>query len=110
MKEKIKNFFIFLKSAWTEGPRGKWGVLLMIASIFLFVQLFCGTRNLQSFIIKAWHLNHDRIELKIAEKKLKQIRNHNELLKNPSSSSDYIEELGLKTLNLGDKEYKELKY
>ena len=110
MKKKIKNFFAFLKSAWVSGPRGKWGILLMIISLFLFVRLICVTRNIQVFVIKAWHLNRDRAELSIAEKKLKQIKHHNDLLKEPYSSTDYIEEIGLQKLNLGDKEFKELKY
>lgn len=109
MKEKIKNFFVFLKSAWTTSSRGKIGIILMLLSIFFFVRLFYGTRNVQSFIINAWHLNRERAELAIAQKELQQIQHHIYLLQHPNSSSDYIQELGLQTLNLGDSDFKELK-
>lgn len=110
MKEKIKNFFAFLKSAWVSGPRGKIGIILMLLSVFFFVRLFFGTRNVQSFIINAWHLNRERAELVVAQKQLQQIQHHIYLLQHPNSSSDYIQELGLQTLNLGDADFKELKY
>ena len=110
MKEKIKNFFAFIKSAWAAGPRGRWGIAFMIFAIFFFGRLFCGNQNIQSFIINAWHLNRERAELQVAQKQLQQIQHHIYLLQHPNSSSDYIQELGLQTLNLGDSDFKELKY
>ena len=110
MKEKIKTFFEFLKRAWVAGSRGKWGIILMIISVFFFVRLFCGTQNIQSFIINAWHLKHERAELAVAQKQLQQIQHHIYLLQSGNPSADYVEELGLQTLNLGDPEFKELKY
>lgn len=110
MKEKIKNFFDFVKCAWTAGPRGKIGFILMILSVFFFVRLFIGTQNVQSFVINMWNLNQAKKELTVAQDNLKQIQQHIYLLQHPNSSSDYIEELGLKTLNLGDPKFKELKY
>lgn len=108
MWEKIKNFFSFIKSAWVNGARGKWGILFMIIALFFFVRLFCGTQNIQGFVINAWHLNRDRATLESEQQKLAQIQHHIYLLQH--NSDDYIEELGLKTLNLGDPEFKELKY
>ena len=108
MWSKIKKFFAFLKSAWLGGTRGKWGILFMITALFFFVRLFCGTQNVQNFIINTWRLNHKRTELDIAQKNLKQMQNHIYLLQH--TSPDYVEELGLKTLNLGNPEFKELKY
>ncbi len=110
MKEKIKNFFVFMKNAWIDGPRGKIGIILMIVSLFFFARLFYGEKNIQSFVMNAWHLNQEKKELAIAQQKLDKIQHHIYLLQHPNSSSDYIEELGLKTLNLGDAEYRELKY
>jgi len=110
MKEKIKNFFDFLKSAWVAGPRGRWGIVFMFLSLFFFVRLFYGAQNIQGFVINAWHLNHERIELAEAQKQLQKIQHHIYLLQHPNSSSDYIQELGLQTLNLGDGDFKELKY
>lgn len=110
MKEKIKNFFVFAKNAWIEGPRGKIGLALMVLSIFFFARLFYGDNNLQSFIKNAWHLKQDRKELAINQDDLKTLQHHIYLLQHPNASSDYIEELGLKNLNLGDPKFKELKY
>lgn len=110
MKEKIKNFFVFMKNAWIDGPRGKIGIMLMIVSLFFFVRLFYGEKNLQSFIINAWHLNQEKKELVIEQQKLDKLQHHIYLLQHPNSSPDYVEELGLKILNLGDAKYKELKY
>jgi len=108
MWEKIKNLFSFLKSAWVCSARGKWGILFMIVALFFFVRLFCGTQNIQGFILNAWHLHNDRATLATEQQKLKQIQHHIYLLQH--NSDDYIEELGLKTLNLGNPEFKELKY
>lgn len=110
MKEKIKNLFDFLGRAWTAGSRGKIGIVLMLLSLFFFIRLFCGTSSIQNFAINAWRLSHERAELELAQKQLQQIQHHIYLLQHPNSSSDYIEELGLQTLNLGDSEFKELKY
>ena len=110
MKEKIKIFFDFVKRAWNASSRGKIGVILMLLSIFFFVRLFCGTHSVQSFAINAWRLNHERAELEIAKKQLHEIQHHIYLLQHPNSSSDYIEELGLQVLNMGNPEFKELKY
>ena len=110
MKKKIKNFFVFIKNGWIGGPRGKIGFVLMIISIFFFVRLFYGEKNIQSFIMNAWHLNKEKKELAIEQKKLEKIQHHNNLLQSTINSSDYIEELSLKNLNLGDANFKELKY
>lgn len=110
MKEKIKDFFAFIKSAWIAGPRGKIGIVLMLLALFLFVRLFCGSQTVQGFIVNAWHLQHERVELANAQKQLQKTQHHIYLLTHPNSSSDYIEELGLQTLNLGNPEFKELKY
>ena len=110
MWEKIKNFFSFMKSAWTTSARGKLGVLFLIIAIFFFVRMFFGTQNIQGFIANAWHLHRNRATLTMEQQKLEQIQHHIYLLQHPNNSADYIEELGLKTLNLGNPEFKELKY
>jgi cell division protein FtsB len=110
MKEKIKTFFEFIKRAWLAGSRGKIGIILMLLSLFFFVRLFCGTRSVQSFVVNAWRLNHERTELAIAQKQLNEIQHHIYLLQHPNNSSDYIQELGLQVLNMGNPEFKELKY
>ena len=110
MKEKIKNFFNFVGRAWTASSRGKIGVILMLLSMFFFIRLFCGTRSIQDFVINAWRLNHERTELTVEEQRLNTIQRHIYLLQHPNASSDYIEELGLRVLNVGNPEFKEFKY
>nr|MBQ0090919.1 hypothetical protein [Candidatus Enterousia merdequi] len=110
MKEKIKNLFAFLQRAWVAGPHGKYGILIMLFALFLFVRLFCGEQSLQNFIVNCWKLNQERTELALAQKQLNQTQHHIYLLQHPNSSTDYVEEMGLQTLNLGDPEFKELKY
>ena len=108
MNEKIKNFFGFIKSGWSSGYRGKIGIGLIILSLFFFVRLFCGPQTLQGFIIKSWELKQNKQELEIKKQELQTLQNHHDLLLN--ASPDYVEELGLQKLNLGDPEFKELKY
>ena len=110
MKEKIKNFYIFIKNACQSGFKGKLGLLLLIFALVLFVRLFCGTQSIQNFLINTWRLNNVRNELAVEQKRLDKVNHHIDLLQHPNSKSDYIEELGLKNLNLGDPNFKELKY
>jgi hypothetical protein len=110
MKEKIKEFFDFVKRAWVAGWRGKVGLALLIFSLFFFVRLFSGTPNIPGFIRNMIRLNHEQTALTNAQNDLENIKTHVYLLQHPNSAPDYIEELGLKTLNLGNPEFKELKY
>lgn len=110
MKEKIKNLFAFMKSAWTTSSRGKFGIVMVLVALGFFVQIFMGNQNIQHYAISIGKLNHERKELAVLQKDLKQIQHHIYLLQRPNPDSDYIEELGLKTLNLGNPEFKELKY
>ena len=112
MKEKIKNLFLFIQSAWQSSSRGKMGLLLVVVGIYFFIGLFCGTRNVQSFVANSWRLHQQRKELSIEQKRLDKIEHHVKLLQHPNAGgrADYIEELGLKNLNFGDPNFKELKY
>ena len=107
MKEKIKNLFGFIAAAWTGGPRGKIGIALTILALFMFVRMFLGDMNIQRFVINTWNLRHERAELAELTKTRETLEHHIELLKN--GSPDYIEELGLQYLNIGNAKYKILK-
>ena len=107
MKDKIKNLFGFIGRAWRGGMYGKLGVLLLIFAVFMFVRLFCGQVNVGKFVISIWNLNSEKTELIKEQKKLETIRLHIQLLE--KYSPDYIEELGLKHLNIGDPKFKVLK-
>ena len=107
MKEKIKNFFGFIGRAWTGGPRGKWGILLTLVAISMFVRMFVGYTNIQGFVMNAWRLNNERAELEQQTARLDELRKHIQLLHD--YSPDYVEELGLQYLNIGDPRYKILK-
>lgn len=107
MKEKIKNLFSFIGRAWSGSFRGKIGVLLSIFAAFMFVRIFWGEVNLQKFIINIWRMNAEQEQLITEQEKLETINRHIELLQ--GYSPDYVEELGLKYLNIGDPKAKILK-
>ena len=107
MKEKIKNFFGFIGRAWTGGMRGKLGILAALFALFIFIRMFIGYTNIQRFIMNIWYLNNERVELENRTTELNALRHHIQLLRD--YSPDYIEELGLQYLNIGDAKYKILK-
>ena len=107
MKEKIKNFFGFIGRAWTGGSRGKFGILFALFAVFMFIRMFVGYTNVQHFVMNIWYLNRENIELEQQKDKLKALHHHIQLLKD--YSPDYIEELGLQYLNIGDPKFKILK-
>ena len=100
MKEKIKNFFNFMRRAWSDGIYGKFGILLLIFAVFMFIRMFWGEVNVQRFIINIWRLNGEQEQLAAEQAELKAIKRHIELIQ--GYSYDYVEELGLKYLNIGD--------
>lgn len=108
MKEKIKKFFNFVAVAWTTSFHGKLGVILLVFALFVFLRMFWGTVNIQNFFINMWHLNNEQHDLEIQRANLQQLQHHNQLLQ--INSPDYIEEIGLQTLNIGDSKTKILKF
>ena len=107
MKDKIKNLFMFIGRAWRGGIRGKVGVILALAATFMFSRIFWADVNVPRFIANIWHLNAEQEELSIEQSKLETMNRHIHLLQN--YSPDYVEELGLKYLNIGDPAFKVLK-
>lgn len=107
MKEKIKNFFGFIGRAWSCGIRGKVGILFACFALFMFVRIFWGEVNVQRFVINIWRLNAEQEQLATEQAKLSLLNRHIELLQ--GYSADYVEELGLKYLNIGDPKAKILK-
>ena len=107
MKDKIKNLFGFIGRAWRGGIRGKFGVFFAAFALLAFIRIFFGEVNVGHFVTNIWHLNEEHAELATAEKELQTIRHHIQLLK--SYSPDYVEELGLRYLNVGNSEFKILK-
>lgn len=107
MKEKIKNFFGFISAAWAGGIRGKIGILFAVFAAFMFVRIFWGEVNVQTFVINIWRLNTEQQQLAMEQDKLQSLQRHIELLQ--GYSADYVEELGLKYLNIGDPKIKILK-
>ncbi len=107
MYEKIKNFFGFIGSAWMGGIKGKVGILFAVFAAFMFVRIFWGEVNVQKFVINIWRLNGEQQQLDTEVAKLNALTRHIELLQN--YSPDYVEELGLRYLNIGDAKVKILK-
>ena len=108
MKEKIKNLFAFLGRAWTSGFRGKLGILMTLFALFWSIGIFTGKTTIQGFIVNIWRLNAAQQQLQQEQTKLNQLQQHIELVQ--KNSPDYIEELGLKRLNMGDTKTKILKF
>lgn len=107
MKEKIKNLFAFMARAWAAGFHGKLGVIMTVIAVFWSIGIFTGKTTLQGFIINIWNLNSAQEQLVAEQAKLHQLQQHIELVHR--NSPDYIEELGLKRLNMGDSKTKILK-
>ncbi len=107
MWEKIKNLFGFLGRAWSGSIRGKIGILFAVFAAFMFVRIFWGEVNVQKFIINIWRLNTEQQQLDAEQQKMPPLARHIELIQ--EYSPDYIQELGLKYLNVGDANFKILK-
>ncbi|MBO5834139.1 MAG: hypothetical protein J6R22_04275 [Alphaproteobacteria bacterium] len=107
MREKIKNFFGFIGRAWSGGANGKLGILFALFAAFMFIRMFFGDVNIQRFIVNIWRLENEQSHLAEEQKKLNSLERHIKLLQ--TQSPDYIEELGLKYLNVGDPKAKILK-
>ena len=107
MKKKIKNLFSFIGRAWSGGIRGKFGVLACLFALFMFLRIFWGDVNVQGFVLNIWRLNKEQTTLDAERAKLDTLKRHIELLE--SYSPDYVSEIGLKYLNIGDSKYKILK-
>ena len=107
MWKKIKNLFGFLGRAWTGSIRGKIGIMFAIFAAFMFVRIFWGEVNVQKFIINIWRLNTEQHQLSTEQEKMATLSRHIELIQ--EYSPDYIQELGLKYLNIGDAGFKILK-
>ena len=107
MREKIKNLFGFIGRAWRGGIRGKWGILLTAFALCTLIRIFCGDANVQKFVINIWRLNAQQQQLAAEQAKMDALARHIKLLQD--YSPDYVEELGLKYLNVGDADFKILK-
>ena len=107
MKGKIKKLFKFLGSAWSGGARGKLGIVFALFAGFMFIGMFWGDVSIQRFGYNVWQLGNERDQLSTEQQTLNELHRHIELLQN--YSPDYVEELGLKYLNIGDPRVKILK-
>lgn len=107
MKGKIKNLFSFIGRAWTGGIYGKFGIVLFLFAFFLFVRVFWGDVNVQRFAMNIFHLRNAQEQLVAEQATLDELNRHIKLLQN--YSPDYVEELGLRYLNIGDPRVKILK-
>ena len=83
------------------------GVIMTIVAVFWSIGIFTGKTTLQGFVINIWRLNSAQEQLVAEQAKLDQLKMHISLVQ--KNSPDYIEELGLKRLNMGDSKTKILK-
>lgn len=105
--EKIKKLFDFIGRAWRGGFRGKIGILAAMFAMLMLGRMFFGDVSVQRFIVSAFHLGNEYEQLALATAELENYERHMKLIQN--YSPDYIEELGLKYLNIGDANIKILK-
>lgn len=108
MKGKIKNLFSFIGRAWSGGTYGKLGIFLAAFGIFTFLGLFHSEASIQHFTINIWKLQTALEQRDSEQLALNKLETHIQLLK--ENSPDYIQELGLQYLNIGDPQIKILKY
>ncbi|MDR0803990.1 MAG: hypothetical protein LBO08_02790 [Rickettsiales bacterium] len=107
MRDKIKNFFVFLGHGWTTGIRGKFGLVLLVFGVFLFSRLFFGDISIQGFVINAIKYDRGQHVLDSEMAKYNEIENHIKLIQ--EHSPDYMEEISIKYLNMANKKTKILK-
>ncbi|MBE6457517.1 MAG: hypothetical protein E7011_01775 [Alphaproteobacteria bacterium] len=107
MKTKIKKLFQFIGRAWSGGGYGKLGVILTLFACFTFTGLFWGDVSIQRFGMDILELHNVQSQLTTEQETLNELNRHIKLLQN--GSPDYIEELGLKYLNIGTPDTKILK-
>ena len=108
MKDKIKNLFRFIGRAWRGGWRGKIGLFMACLALYFFIGFFRGTTNVRTAVSNIWQISNERTELTAAHQKLSTIQKHIDLLK--SNSPDYVQELGLRYLNIGNPGLRVLRY
>ena len=108
MNRKIKNLFKFIGAAWSGGGRGKLGILFTLFACFMFIGMFWGDVSVQRFGYNIWQLNRESDQLASEKQTLTELQSHIKLLQN--YSSDYVTELGLRYLNMGDPKFRILKY
>ncbi len=107
MKDKIKLFFGFLGRGWVGGIRGKIGVFALILALVMFIRMFFGEVSVQKFIINIWKLKDEEVRMVQEQAKLDLMNKHIKLIM--EHSPDYVEEISLKYLNMGDPNTKVLK-
>ena len=107
MWDKIKNFFSFLGRAWRGGRGGKVGILCALFAGFMAVQLVIGDVSIQNFVIKTVQLGRDQKQLAAEQAKLARINHQIALLQH--HSPDFLEEMSLKYLNIGNPKYRIIK-
>lgn len=96
-----------MATAWNGGSRGKLGVIAVVIAFFWTIGFFTGKNTIVGAIANIWRLNTAAEQLVTEQNKLNKLQHHIELTQR--HSPDYIEELGLKRLNMGDAKTKILK-
>ena len=100
MWEKIKSIAgIFVRGA-TGGALGFLGAAMILVSIYFLAGLFTGTTNVQNYIRNRRALGNTDAKIAELTRRLETENLHIKLLQ--SHSPDFISEMALKHLNLGD--------
>jgi cell division protein FtsB len=100
MWDKIKSAFTVFFTGMFSSGRGLLGAAMVAVSIYFFIGLFTGIASIQNYIrnLNATHTSTARIEAE--QKKLDTINLHIKLLQ--EHSPDFVSEMALRHLNMGD--------
>jgi hypothetical protein len=99
---KIKSILgIFLRGMFGSW-RGALGAALIALSIYLFIGFFTGTANIRNYIKNMAALRRADAIIEDKQKKLDETNLHIKLLQ--EYSPDFVSEMALRHLNIGDPE------
>jgi cell division protein FtsB len=100
MWDKIKSAFTVFFTGMFSSMRGFLGAAMVAVSVYFFVGLFTGVASIQNYIknLNSMHTSTSRIEAE--QQKLDTINHHIKLLQ--EHSPDFVSEMALRHLNMGD--------
>lgn len=107
MWQKIKSvLLVFVRGAFSSW-KGFLGAVMIVASIYLFTGLFTGIASVQNYIKNARALNKADDKIAAIRSELETTNRHIKLLLD--HSPDFVSEMAVKYLNLGDPNAKVIK-
>lgn len=104
---KIKSIAGVFARGCAGGWRGLAGAALLVFSAYLFVGFFTGVANIKNYIANRYELGTADARLYAAKNRLDRTSRHIRLLS--EQSKDFVSEMALRHLNMGDPEMRIIK-